>query len=396
MEHLASEILAIIESLGEHLMEHPLSLTDLEMMSDGAKITVPNRLEVQMGNFPATSDILKLNEEKTKSASRETFILAELIETEKAYVRDLRVCIDTYMREMLTQEEEIPAGLNNMQDVIFGNLLDLYEFHHKIFLKELEKQKNVPEDVGHCFVKWAEKFHLYVDYCKNNEKSTRLIMEHTVNYFNKIQQKHGLAFSVQSYLIKPIQRMTKYPLLLKNLLECCEDGKGVLKEALEVTLSIPKRANDAIHWSVLEGFDESVESQGELLQQESFKMWDSKLPFCRGKNIHLFLLKKSLVVCKVVRDAKAMTKYICKRKLNPTEIKLTEHHTGDPVKFILWISSKRIVLKASTIQIKLDWIEHIHKLNKEHTRHLTGTLKEPISVPKAITAKLCKSKRSRV
>ncbi|XP_057680825.1 triple functional domain protein-like isoform X2 [Corythoichthys intestinalis] len=369
MEQLASQILATIERLGEHLLEHPLSFTDLDRMSDGA----------------------------TKSASRETFILAELIETEKAYVQDLRECIDTYMREMLTQEEEIPAGLNNMEDVIFGNLMELYEFHHKIFLKELEKHESVPEDVGRCFVKWAEKFQLYVDYGKNSDKSTRLIMEHTVNYFNKIQWKHGLAFSLQSFLLKPIQRMTKYPLLLK-LLECCEDGKGVLKEALEVTLSILKRANDAIHFSVLEGFDEGVESQGELLRQESFKMWDSKLPFCRGKNIHLFLLKNSLVVCKVAKDDKGMKKYIYKRKINLADVTLTEHLRGDPGKFVLRVgrtlmSHKRIVLKASIVQTELDWIEHIRKLNKEHTLHLTGTLKEPIGIPKAITANLCKSQR---
>ncbi|XP_057681022.1 triple functional domain protein-like [Corythoichthys intestinalis] len=372
MEQLASEILATIERLGEHLLEHPLSLTDLDRMSDGA----------------------------TKSATRETFILAELIETEKAYVRDLRECIDTYMREMLTQEEELPAGLNNMEHVIFGNLLELYEFHHKIFLKELEKHESVPEDVGCCFVKWAEKFQLYVDYGKNSDKSTLLILEHTVNYFNKIQRKHGLAFSLQSFLLKPIQRMTKYPLLLKNLLECCEDGKGVLKEALEVTLSILKRANDAIHFSVLEGFDEGVESQGELLRQESFKMWDSKLPFCRGKNIHLFLLKKSLLVCKVVKDQKGMTKYIYKRRLNLADVKLRENPKGDPGKFVLWVGrnlmySKRIVLKASTVQTKLDWIEHIRKLNKEHALHQSGTLKQPIGIPKAITAKLYNRQRCR-
>ncbi|XP_057680928.1 triple functional domain protein-like [Corythoichthys intestinalis] len=372
MEHLASQILATIERLGEHLLEHPLSLTDLDRMSNGAN----------------------------KAASRETFVLAELIKTEKAYVQDLRECIYTYMREMMTHEVEIPAGLINMEHVIFGNLLELYEFHHKIFLKELEKHESVPEDVGHCFVKWAEKFQLYVDYAKNSDKSTRLIVEHTVTYFNKIQQKHGLPFSLQSFLIKPIQRMTKYPLLIKNLLDCFEDEKGLLKEALEVTLGILKRANDAIHFSVLEGFDESGESQGELLRQEAFKMWDTKLPFCRGKNSQLFLLKNSLLVCKVVKDEKGMTKYIYKRKLNLADVKLTEHLKRDPGKFVLRVSrslmsSKRIVLKASSVQTKLDWIEHIRKLNKEHTLHLTGTLKEPIGIPKAITAKLCKSQKSK-
>lgn len=34
---------------------------------------------------------------------------------------------------------------------------------------------------------------------------------------------------------------------------CCEEGKGEIKEGLEVMLSVPKRANDAMHVSMLEG-----------------------------------------------------------------------------------------------------------------------------------------------
>lgn len=35
--------------------------------------------------------------------------------------------------------------------------------------------------------------------------------------FQEIQQRHGLANSISSYLIKPVQRITKYQLLLKVL-----------------------------------------------------------------------------------------------------------------------------------------------------------------------------------
>jgi len=37
------------------------------------------------------------------------------------------------------------------------------------------------------------------------------------------------------------------------LLACCEEGKGEIKEGLDVMLSVPKRANDAMHVSMLEG-----------------------------------------------------------------------------------------------------------------------------------------------
>lgn len=40
---------------------------------------------------------------------------------------------------------------------------------------------------------------------------------------------------------------------MKELLTCCEEGKGEIKDGLEVMLSVPKRANDAMHLSMLEG-----------------------------------------------------------------------------------------------------------------------------------------------
>jgi len=40
---------------------------------------------------------------------------------------------------------------------------------------------------------------------------------------------------------------------LQELLTCCEEGKGEIKDGLEVMLSVPKRANDAMHLSMLDG-----------------------------------------------------------------------------------------------------------------------------------------------
>ncbi len=98
---------------------------------------------------------------------------------------------------------------------------------------------------------------MYVNYCKNKPDSTQLILEHAGGYFDvswmfllwimyfinfdrssflpvsgqfesqfvkvcvlkfllqEIQQRHRLANSISSYLIKPVQRITKYQLLLK-------------------------------------------------------------------------------------------------------------------------------------------------------------------------------------
>ncbi|KAI4817912.1 hypothetical protein KUCAC02_011284, partial [Chaenocephalus aceratus] len=369
----------------------------LGISSDSNKASKDLQLDIIPATAPGSEVKLRdaaheLNEEKRKSARRKEFIMAELIQTEKAYVRDLRECMDTYLWEMTSGVEEIPPGIINKEHIIFGNMQDLFEFHHNIFLKELEKYEQLPEDVGHCFVTWADKFQMYVNYCKNKPDSTQLILEHAGNYFDEIQQRHRLANSISSYLIKPVQRITKYQLLLKELLTCCEEGKGEIKDGLEVMLSVPKKANDAMHLSMLEGFDENLESQGELILQDSFQVWDPKTLIRKGRERHLFLFEMSLIFSKEVKDSNGRSKYIYKSKLFTSELGVTEHVEGDPCKFALWVgrtptSDNKIVLKASSIENKQDWIKHIREVIQERSIHLRGALKEPIHIPKTTTAK---------
>ncbi|XP_060118775.1 kalirin isoform X1 [Heteronotia binoei] len=338
------------------------------------------------------------NEEKRKSARKKEFIMAELLQTEKAYVRDLHECLETYHWEMTSGVEEIPPGILNKEHIIFGNIQEIYDFHNNIFLKELEKYEQLPEDVGHCFVTWADKFQMYVTYCKNKPDSSQLILEHAGTFFDEIQQRHGLANSISSYLIKPVQRITKYQLLLKELLTCCEEGKGELKDGLEVMLSVPKKANDAMHVSMLEGFDENLDVQGELILQDSFQVWDPKSLIRKGRERHLFLFEISLVFSKEIKDSAGHTKYVYKNKLLTSELGVTEHVEGDPCKFALWSgrtpsSDNKTVLKASSIETKQEWIKNIREVIQERIIHLKGALKEPIQLPKTPSKQRNNSKR---
>uniref|UniRef100_A0A672UMG7 non-specific serine/threonine protein kinase n=1 Tax=Strigops habroptila TaxID=2489341 RepID=A0A672UMG7_STRHB len=343
----------------------------------------------------------EVNEEKRKSARKKEFIMAELLQTEKAYVRDLHECLETYLWEMTSGVEEIPAGILNKEHIIFGNIQEIYDFHNNIFLKELEKYEQLPEDVGHCFVTWADKFQMYVTYCKNKPDSNQLILEHAGTFFDEIQQRHGLANSISSYLIKPVQRITKYQLLLKELLTCCEEGKGELKDGLEVMLSVPKKANDAMHVSMLEGFDENLDVQGELILQDSFQVWDPKSLIRKGRERHLFLFEISLVFSKEIKDSSGHTKYVYKNKLLTSELGVTEHVEGDPCKFALWSgrtpsSDNKTVLKASSIETKQEWIKNIREVIQERIIHLKGALKEPIQLPKTPAKQRNNSRRDGV
>ena len=63
----------------------------------------------------------------------------------------------------------------------------------------------------------TEEFQMYSVYCKNRTQSEALINECTESqaFFKRIQMNLAHQLSLDSYLLKPVQRITKYQLLLK-------------------------------------------------------------------------------------------------------------------------------------------------------------------------------------
>uniref|UniRef100_A0A6Q2XXB2 Rho guanine nucleotide exchange factor 25 n=1 Tax=Esox lucius TaxID=8010 RepID=A0A6Q2XXB2_ESOLU len=343
---------------------------------------IPNSLSDSDPEVNLNDPNHEVSDEKRRTARKKEYIMSELLQTERVYVKDLQECIETYLWEMTSGSEEIPSRIANKDDIVFGNIQDIYEFHNSIFLKELENYEQLPEDVGHCFVTWADKFHMYVTYCRNKPDSSLLIQQH-----GEVQRRHSLANSISSALIKPVQRITKYQLLLKELLTCCEEGKGEIKEGLDVMLSVPKRANDAMHVSMLEGLEEGLEVQGELLLQDTFQVWDPKSLIRKGRERHLFLFELSLVFSKEIKDSSGRTKYIYKSRLRTSELGVTEHIEGDPCKWALWVgrtptSDNKTVLKASSLELKQEWVRSVRQVIQERRGHLRGALREPIPLPK--------------
>ncbi|KFM67263.1 Triple functional domain protein, partial [Stegodyphus mimosarum] len=312
----------------------------------------------------------ELNEEKRKSARRKEFIMAELLQTERTYVKDLEMCIKTYMTEMEKTDDSIPLGLQKKSSTLFGNMVEIFDFHDQIFLKELEKYETMPEDVGHCFVTWAQKFEIYVKYCKNKPESNSLLVHHAGNYFEDIQRKHNVPHPIAAYLIKPVQRITKYQLLLKDLLSCCEEDQGEIKDGLDVMLSVPKKANDAMHLSMLEGCDVSLDQLGEVILQDSFHVFEPKSLIRKGRERHIFLFELYLLFSKEVKDSNGKAKYIYKTKLLTSEVGITEHVEGDECKFAVWtgrapLAENKIILKATSLETKQSWVKKLREVIQE-------------------------------
>lgn len=257
----------------------------------------------------------EMNEEKRKSARKKEFIMAELLQTERTYVKDLETCINVFVNE-LKSGVNVPPNLLGKEHILFSNIVDIYQFHEKIFLKELEKYETMPEDVGHCFVTWAAKFDMYVYYCQNKPQSNDYMVQFGGSYFDEVQRKHNLEHSLPAFLIKPVQRITKYQLLLKDLQSCCDEGQGEIKDGLEVMLNVPKKANDVMHLNLLEGCDIPIDNLGDVVLQDSFLVWDNKqILIKKGRERHVFLFELYILFSKEVKDTNGVVKYIYKSKL---------------------------------------------------------------------------------
>jgi hypothetical protein len=89
----------------------------------------------------------------------------------------------------------------------------------------------------------------------------------------------------------------------------------VFQDGLEVMLNVPKKANDAMHLSLLEGCDVTLDKLGEVILQDTFHVWDPKQIIRKGRERHIFLFELYLLFTKEVKDSSGKAKYLYKNKL---------------------------------------------------------------------------------
>lgn len=147
--------------------------------------------------------------------------------------------------------------------MVFGNTEAIYEWHRDFFLKALERCLDNPEELGPLFKRYERKLHMYVVYCQNKPVSEYIVSEYNDTYFEELRQKLGHRLQLSDLLIKPVQRITKYQLLLVQALELTEKTQRIseiegFRAAVHVMKIIPKAANDMMDVGRLQGFDVSI------------------------------------------------------------------------------------------------------------------------------------------
>ncbi|XP_018546663.1 rho guanine nucleotide exchange factor TIAM1 isoform X1 [Lates calcarifer] len=160
-------------------------------------------------------------------------VINELVETEKTYVKDLRCLIECYLTPLqkesfLTQDE---------LDVLFGNLGEMVEFQVEFLrtledgirlvpdldrLERVEQFKKVLFSLGGSFLYYADRFKIYSAFCASHTKVPKVLAKAKTDpdfkaFLAERNPRQQHSSTLESYLIKPIQRVLKYPLLLREL-----------------------------------------------------------------------------------------------------------------------------------------------------------------------------------
>ncbi|XP_063261613.1 dynamin-binding protein isoform X2 [Prinia subflava] len=150
-------------------------------------------------------------------------VIEELLQTERDYIRDLEMCVERIM---------VPLQQAQMQNIDFEGLFG--NIHMVInFSKQLLSALEASDAIGPVFLtQRAELESVYRVYCQNHDEAIALL--ETYEKDEKLQKLlldlldslRGCTnyINLGSFLIKPVQRVMRYPLLLMELLSATPEA----------------------------------------------------------------------------------------------------------------------------------------------------------------------------
>ncbi|XP_062871071.1 rho guanine nucleotide exchange factor 25 isoform X2 [Trichomycterus rosablanca] len=325
-------------------------------------------------------------EERRSALEKSMYVLTELIETEKLYVEDLGLIVEGYMATINTKG--VPEDMKGKDKIVFGNIHQIYDWHKDYFLGELEKCVEEPERLAQLFIKHERRLHMYVVYCQNKPKSEHIVSEYIDTYFEELKQQLGHRLQLNDLLIKPVQRIMKYQLLLKDFLKYyTKAGMNTedLEKAVEVMCFVPKRCNDMMNVGRLQGFEGKITAQGKLLQQDTFTVaeQDSGL-LSRPKERRVFLFEQIVIFSEPIDRKKGFSipGYIFKSSIKVSCLGVEACVDGDPTRFALTSrgadgNAVRFVLQSSSMDISRSWLSDVSQI-LETQRNFLNALQSPI------------------
>ncbi|XP_066097744.1 probable guanine nucleotide exchange factor MCF2L2 isoform X3 [Saccopteryx bilineata] len=345
--------------------------------------------------------------EQPDSLSPSRRIICDLLETEEVYIKEMKSIIDGYITPMdfIWLKHLIPDILQNNKDFLFGNIRELYEFHNRTFLKELEKCTENPELLARCFLRRKEDLQIYFKYHKNLPRARAIWQEcQDCAYFGVCQRQLDHNLSLFMYLRRPSQRLLKYQMLLKDLLdfESPEDLEidpgdleggpakerskrtrnsafsAELQQALDMMEDLIKSCELAVDLAAVTGCPDDIRKLGKLLMHGSFNVWTMHTDRYKMKDFirfkpsqrQIYLFERGIVFCKIrmePSDQGLSPHYSFKKSMKLLTLSIHQLERGSNRKFEIANRNglEKYIVQAASKEIRDCWFSEISKLLME-------------------------------
>ncbi|XP_065156702.1 guanine nucleotide exchange factor DBS-like [Atheta coriaria] len=191
------------------------------------------------------------------------YIINELITTEEDYISKLEYVCTNYKQWSLDN-----IGVFKTRN-LFKNFDELF-MDSVVFLQDLKSHQYTGDcqDIAKQFIKNISLFQKYTTYCRNQQSaetayqnSRDKILEREIALDDKLGLHTGL--------LRPVQRLAKYEMLLKELQRAQEEEKPILDEALSLIQDVSQKSNNVVE---LEHLLDPKKYQANLRRSNSFQV----------------------------------------------------------------------------------------------------------------------------
>ena len=315
-------------------------------------------------------------------------VIQELVSTENTYLQSLEIiikCREECMKRMSALAPDSCLFTSLEIEQIFKNVEELHAFESSFMqeLRECVKQEK-PETslLGNLFVRHEQKFKdIYTPYCTNQTVSSCrlcLLLEDPRHLqffrsFTVLTTEDKLP--IEAYLLKPVQKICKYHLQMKELLKNTEPShpdyphvEQALEVMREVTNNINEKKRRTDNLPTILDLQHSVDNWTgpDILDTSTTLLHSGKLyKISKGHSQErkFFLFDNLLVYCK--EDALRTLKLKGRIYLNEKNIiqdveDEQEHHNGIPLKnawkIINRVKCKEYIIYTKDVKTKEKWL----------------------------------------
>ncbi|XP_018314116.1 rho guanine nucleotide exchange factor 17 isoform X6 [Mycetomoellerius zeteki] len=231
----------------------------------------PTKLEGLPGPSPELlAELLRGSSERVARApahrnDTRTHVVVELYDTERSYVEALQILVNKYLQPLKSPEN---AGLVDAAtvDEIFYQIPALLS-HHEIFLEELRRRLDTWElrqTIGDVFLDVftkpvvLETYTLFLDNWKSARKAIKTTCQAKpafARFLETMEREHKGKLGLDQLLIKPVQKIPRYELLIQRLLKHTDPThpdyellQAAQKEVHELVVKINCTERESLEW----------------------------------------------------------------------------------------------------------------------------------------------------